>query len=232
MLALQKLALAPFLLVFLLICQDVRAYVVISDISVGDDVLGMAVNGSDSESERATGELDDDDAELANGVSLVAPSRSPSSQRSQPGEKSSGGNRLTYPRSNRSGAGGSGGGAGGGGGGRGQSVRRQASSNLVPMVVAEESIRSQVADKNQGIESDVTVFDIEDDASGVASGGSSSGGGGGIASSSDPDYADTSDTNPQGGGSRLLTGTPEPSALAVWAIAGIFGYGLIRLNRS
>lgn len=231
MLASQKLALAPLLFVFLVICQDVRAYVVISDLSVGDDALGIAVNGSDSENERATGELDDDDAELANGVSLVAPSRRPSSQRSQPGEKSSGGNRQTYPSSNRSAAGGSGGGAGGGGG-RGQSVRRQASSNLVPMVVAEESSRSQVADKNQGIESDVTVFDIEDDASGVASGGSSSGGGGGIASSSDPDYADTSDTNPQGGGSRLLTGTPEPSALAVWAIAGIFGYGLIRLNRS
>ncbi|MEM8946030.1 MAG: hypothetical protein AAGD11_12710 [Planctomycetota bacterium] len=207
--------------VVLLHAAVANAYVVIESIDIGDADMDASATGLASDGEKATGDVDDvQSGELSGALGFRAPSKRSSDGRGNSKERRGAGSLSRYPRANvQSGGGGAGGGGGGGGRARGQGQRGRGNRDIVQtVVVADEETVDESYGNDDG--TDLTVYDSgtsgDAGSSGTGGGGGSAGGGG--AGDEFVDY---------GPG---VTGTPEPTALAVWAIAGCCGYGAIRFR--
>ncbi len=214
-----------------LIATSSYAHVVINNISVGNTALSTSATGVASKAERATGTVVERQARDAQSDSsyLVSSDMGP-----KKGSKPQKRERQRYLSNSKSTSSQASSGGGGGGSRRGRaSRRRRQPSDHVPVV----TVNNSQPLPSSGSDSDGVKLPLYDDGAspaGSPSGSSGGSSGGGLPSKPGPSDEPSPDIGtgsqaPAGGGT--ISGTPEPAALAVWAIAGCCGYGFVRFRQ-
>lgn len=203
-------------------------YVVVEDLDRGQSALDSASVSTLSAGDKATGEIDAlQPGEITGDLGFNPPVGNSANNRGSSRSRPAGNQLLRYPGGNRSSGGNVGAGGGGAGGGGNFGVRRGGSPGdngreVVQTVVVVSEINASNAQKVGNLGVDVTLLDGGQDAVDVGGapsspGGSPGSGGGG--------------PNAGGGSGKVVTGTPEPTALIVWTVAACCGYGVFRLRR-
>ncbi len=229
------LVLAAFLGVLSLFSsKSASAHVVINNFETGERVLVVSNAGAAESEKRATGAVDP-----SKDTTLVLDQRF--SYRKGPGGQGRGDSRQSRTAegmlsrySSRRGSAGGGGGGGGSRGGRSRARRGSAGGTDLAQTlvdVGNPAGRSSTTPASQAPTSNganLTSLSSGSGGVGAASGGSGSG------RASDADQIAGSGgsvptANP--GTGVAVSGTPEPAALAVWAIMGCCGYGMFQVRR-
>lgn len=222
MLNLRKLLL-PFLAIAMCFSGSVHGDIVIGGLNQDVNLLPSASTGQRVRGRKATGDLsrgsNQGNARAGDLVLSADFDRSKGKNKKSEG-RSAGGQMLRYSPKKRS-AGGGGSGGGGSGGQRSSSRRR--SGAYEPQIV-DINNHGPVDNGSQGPNDGGTKLDIYPNSGGSGSPGGGSGSGG------NPTPKPVSE-NPEVGAGLTLSGTPEPAALAVWAIVGCCGYGIARFRQ-
>ncbi len=215
----------------LLTISPSAAHVVIDNIDLGEGELDAAEAIEDSGNERVTGELEELTLRETSGDWNFVPTTRSGDRRRADGRRIRSIDRLRSPRSVRSA--GSGGGAGGGGGGsrraRRDSRQQDGGREMIQTVVAVNNDTGEMdpnADGDPGL--NVSLLDSGENAPGGSGAGGNGGGGAGGANGTPEDGEDGTDY-PDTAGPRgiVVSGTPEPAAMVVWAVVGCCGFGFV-----
>lgn len=208
------------------------AHVVIKNIESGNTELSTAAAADQVDDERATGELDEYQIQdVSDGWNFNSRSRQANGPGNRSGDRGRASRQLSFARSNRF----AGGGGGGGGGGRSSRVRPRRSEDrreIVQTMVAVNNDSPEPAATTEDSGTDVSIFDSGQGS--PATGGTGGlGGGGSVASNSGEDEEfGAGKGGGYGGRGTVVSGTPEPAAVIIWAVAGTCGFGLLRYQRS
>lgn len=221
----------------LAICgSGVHAYVVIDNFDAGAEALGAVASGVDATRDRATGVVKGDQSDrISTDKSLLFPTSKSRRSGKSSSSRSSGRTMLSYRSTSSRNAGGSASGSGSSGGGGGSSRGRGSSSSRRAFnqpIVDVSTPLAQPSHPNHDRGMNVAHFD----GSNVGNGkGSSSGGKGGSGGKSGHEPTNpgpnTNPGPPDNGHLCPVSGTPEPAAFVVWAIAGCCGYGFLRFSQ-
>lgn len=204
-------------------------YLVVEDLDRGQSALDSASVSTLNAGDKATGEIDAlQSAEITGDLGFNPPVGNSASNRGSSRSRPASNQLLRYPGGNRSPGGNVGTGGGGAGGGGNSGVRRGGSPGgnrreVVQTVVVVSEINAPNAQKVGNLGVDVTLLDGGQDAADVGGTSSSPGGSPGSGGGGGP--------NAGGGSGKVVTGTPEPTALIVWTVAACCGYGVFRLRR-
>lgn len=218
---------------FCFVASPALGYVVVEDLDRGQAALNSTSVSALDVDNKATGEIDDlQPGEITGDLSFNPPVGNSANSRDSSRGRSAGNQLLRYPAGNSSSGGNAGSGGGGAGGGGNSGVRRGGSPGgngreVVQAVVVVSEINAPNAKKVGNLGVDVTLLDGGQDVAGAggapSSPGGSAGGGGTAGVGGGP--------NAGGGSGKVVTGTPEPTALVVWTVAACCGYGVFRLRR-
>ncbi len=214
----------------LLMASTSTAHVVIDNIDLGDGELDASSAIEEAGSERATGELEEFGLRDASDRWNFTPKSRKSDRRRGDGPRVRSTERLWSPRSIRSSGGGGGAGGGGGpGAARRNSRQRDGGREIIQTVVAVNNDAVELdpnANGDPGL--DISLLDSgENTAGGSGTGGAGGGGAGGAntpADGAEDGLADQGSAGPQG---IVVSGTPEPAAMVVWAVVGCCGFGFV-----
>ena len=243
------LTMPRFFLAFVVLaifCGSSNAYVVIENFDAGTEALGSSTTGVDSSKGRATGVLEGTQSDtLSTDQDWSFPATDSGKKGDSASDRRSERAMLRYMNAkSSSGNSGGGGSSAGGGGTRGRRPRTRPDSNAdgldQPIVAVSDPdvVTAQSDGDSAGM--NVTHFDA-----GTTGGGS---GPGTVLPEEETESPgeetespgeetespgeETGPLNPQAcGPSGTVSGTPEPAALAVWAIAGSCGYGFFRFRQ-
>ena len=217
------------LLYLFLAAERAAAYVVIDILDSGAEASDASASDVNSVNDRATGTVEGDSSEdLSGDEDLLFPTAATGVTANGQNRRSAS-PRLRQLNRNRSRRGGGIGGGGGGGGGFGGQGRRV--ELLQPAAPGDDTDEPIGQEEPVDDGTDLTTFEPNQPSNGLG------GGGGAGALSLDPDSpadSDAASTGPSGSGPRpgkTVSGTPEPAALVVWAVAGCCGYGLVRFGK-
>ena len=217
---------------FVLLNSQASAHVVIKNIDSGNTELSTAAAANQVDDERATGELDEYQIQdISDGWNFNARSRQANGPSNRSGDRGRASRQLSFARSNRF----AGGGGGGGGGGRSSRVRPRRSEDrreIVQTMVAVNNDSPEPAANTEDAGTDVSIFD-SGQGSPSTGGTGGLGGGGSLANKTgeDEEFGDAKGGS-YGGRGTVVSGTPEPAAVIIWAVAGTCGFGLLRYQRS